>query len=102
MRAIRHLRKWHFAQPEPDILILDGQQRLTSLYQSPMSNQPVHTRGFKGKAIERWYYIDMSAAAAEEADREEAAFSLPEDRIEWKFGDETDLDLSAPDHEYAC
>mgnify|MGYP000687680413 FL=1 len=38
---------------EPDELILDGQQRLTSLYNAMYSKKPVHTRTDKGKEIER-------------------------------------------------
>src|SRR6185295_5178191 len=43
----------------PDQLILDGQQRLTSLYQSIRSGRPVQTRTDKKKPIERVYYLDM-------------------------------------------
>ena len=48
--------------PSPDQLILDGQQRLTSLYTALYSNSPVETRDARGKAIKRWYYLDISAA----------------------------------------
>ncbi len=34
---------------EPDELILDGQQRLTSLYNALYSKNPVHTKTDKGK-----------------------------------------------------
>ncbi|OZH53548.1 hypothetical protein AFK68_16915 [Hydrocoleum sp. CS-953] len=41
----------------PEKLILDGQQRLTALYQALMSNQPVSTTtGHKKKSIKVRYY----------------------------------------------
>jgi uncharacterized protein with ParB-like and HNH nuclease domain len=49
-------------QVAPETLILDGQQRLTSLYQALMSQQSVETRDAKGKPIRRWYYLDMTSA----------------------------------------
>ena len=41
----------------PTELILDGQQRLTSIYSSLYSRNAVHTRTDKGKKIFRYYYI---------------------------------------------
>src|SRR5216683_547809 len=38
-------------------LILDGQQRLTSLFLSLLTNQPVSTADSRGRSIKRWYYI---------------------------------------------
>jgi uncharacterized protein with ParB-like and HNH nuclease domain len=43
-------------------LILDGQQRLTSLTQVLMFKEPVKTRDSKKKLIERYYYIDIELA----------------------------------------
>ena len=40
---------------KPEYLILDGQQRMTSLYLSMSSGQPVPTTTNKGKEIERYY-----------------------------------------------
>ena len=39
----------------PETLILDGQQRLTSLYRSLMSTVAVETKDAKGKPIQRWH-----------------------------------------------
>ena len=44
---------------EAERLILDGQQRLTSLFQSLRLDRPVLTRDQRGRTIKRWYYIDM-------------------------------------------
>ena len=47
---------------EPEKLILDGQQRLTTLTQALSLDEPVHTRTAKGKKINRHYYFDISKA----------------------------------------
>src|SRR5687767_2248840 len=43
------------SSPEPERLILDGQQRLTSLFQALLLNQAVTTRDARGNPIKRWY-----------------------------------------------
>src|SRR5712691_9858580 len=70
----------------PETLILDGQQRLTSLYEALMSLDAVETKDAKGKPIRRWYYIDMRKAVNAEADREDAVLSVPEDKQVKTFG----------------
>lgn len=86
----------------PEGLLLDGQQRFTSLYQTAVRREVVATTNTKKQAIKRWYYIDMQMAVEPAADREEAIFGVPEDRvIRSDFGRKIDLDLSSPDREYA-
>jgi hypothetical protein len=65
----------------PEQLLLDGQQRLTSLYQVLMSGQPVDTEDTRGQSLERWYYVDIDRALGDEGDREEAIISVPPDRM---------------------
>ena len=43
----------------PSELILDGQQRLTSMYSSLYSEKAVDTVTDKGQKIKRYYYIDI-------------------------------------------
>ena len=82
--------------------LLDGQQRLTSLYQALKYPGPVETHDNRGGRIKRWYYIDMFKALDDNTDREDAIVSVPESkRITRDFGRETVLDLSAPELEYA-
>lgn len=77
-------------------LILDGQQRLTSLFQSLAAGQPVKTRDTKKKRLERWFYIDMEIALDPEGDREAAIVAVPADRVERdNFGKDVTLDLSS-------
>ena len=75
--------------------LLDGQQRLTSLYQSLKHEGPVTTQDSRGQSVERWYYIDMLKAMNPEIDRDEAIISVPYDRVATSdFGRETIRDLS--------
>ena len=86
---------------EPSVFLLDGQQRLTSLYQAMLHPGPVDTKDNRGKKIKRWYYIDMLKATDDTTDREEAIFSVPENhKITQDFGRETVLDLSTREFEY--
>ena len=71
--------------PEPERLILDGQQRLTSLFQSLFLGQAVTTRDPRGNQIKRWYYLDIQKALNPNGDRDEAIVALPEDRMTRNF-----------------
>ena len=85
----------------PDAFLLDGQQRLTSLYQSLRHEGPVDTHDNRGRRIRRWYYIDMLAAMDPNVDREDAIISVPEDRKETRnFGREVVRDLSSRELEF--
>ena len=89
-------------QVKPETLILDGQQRLTSLFQALKAENPVETRDSKGKVIQRWYYLDMKKCVGNETDREDAVISIPEDRrLTTAFGRQVVLDLSSRKKEYA-
>lgn len=80
--------------PEPEKLILDGQQRLTSLTQVLALDKPVKTFDAKGKPTERHYYIDI-ALALEEDRIEEAFISVPADRkIKQNFDRDIVMDIS--------
>lgn len=84
----------------PDRLILDGQQRLTSLYQSLAGNRPVDTVDSRGKRLRRWYYVRMRDAIDDDADLEEAIVSIPEDKIiRDQFGRSIVADYSSVDRE---
>ena len=67
----------HKELQKPDQLLLDGQQRMTSLFQVLLSEQLVKTKDVRGKEIHRWYYIDIAKALNPNFDREEAIFSVP-------------------------
>jgi hypothetical protein len=86
----------------PQSLLLDGQQRMTSLYHVTLRGEVVETITPKKKKVRRWFYIDIRKALEAAADREEAILGVPEDRVvRHDFGREVLLDLSTPDREYA-
>ncbi|WP_338463064.1 DUF262 domain-containing protein [Brevibacillus borstelensis] len=80
--------------PEPERLILDGQQRLTSLFQSLFSGKPAVTRDPRNKEIKRWYYLDINKALDPNADREDAIIGLHEDKMMRNFRGEVMHDYS--------
>jgi len=86
---------------KPERLILDGQQRITSLFQAIVTNRVVNTRNSKGYEIKRWYYIDMLKALDTDTDLEEAIFSINENKIVTEnIGRDVVLDLSTKENEY--
>jgi hypothetical protein len=92
---------WLGEPPQPDRLILDGQQRLTSLFQSLTLARAITTRDDKGRPVDRWYYVDMDKSLGDPAAREDAIISIPGDKqIRRDFGREIVLDLSTSDKEY--
>lgn len=85
----------------PDHLVLDGQQRLTSIYQSIYSGKAVKTKTNKGKELKRFYYLSMKDCLDETLDRLEAVVAVPEDkRIKANFDRDVVLDLSDTTKEY--
>lgn len=80
---------------DPQLLILDGQQRLTSLTQAIATTEPVDTQTDKGKKIKRHYYFDIQTALEGPERLEDALVAIDENRKRMKnFGREVDLDLS--------
>lgn len=89
------------ADAEPQMLILDGQQRLTSLYLALRSKQAVPTKTEKGKEIKRFYYLDIAKCLDPDEDRFDAVLSVPDDRkVISDFGRKVDLDISSEELEY--
>lgn len=89
-------------EPKPKTLVLDGQQRLTSMYLALRSGQPVPTRTEKGASIRRVYFLDMAKCLDPEADREEAVISVADTlKVTSDFGRKVDLDVSTPELQYA-
>lgn len=85
----------------PDFLMLDGQQRMTSLYLSLKNKGAVPTCDERKKELKRFYYLDMNKCLNDEEDRYDAVISVPEDRrLTSDFGRVVDLDLSDRAKEY--
>lgn len=90
---------------KPDILVLDGQQRLTSIYNAMYCQTPVPTQTTKKDPIERYYYLDIDLCIASLTDRTldrfDAVAAIPADKIVRKnFGREIDLDLRTRQNEF--
>src|SRR5207249_5317903 len=83
----------------PDRLVLDGQQRLTSLFQALGLDAAVKTQDSRKKEIERWYYIDIARALDPVVDREEARLAIPADRWVRNFRGEVVSDYSTTEKE---
>ena len=88
---------------EPDTLILDGQQRLTALFQVLTLGNVAFRRDAQGSQIRRFYYLDMEACTGNETDREEAVISCREDRrlqVPTSNGKTKPIDLSLTKEQY--
>lgn len=80
----------------PEKLILDGQQRLTTLTQALGPRNPVQTRTSKGKKIQRYYYFDIRKALDNPLALDEAIVAVDENRqLRSNFGRNVELDLSS-------
>lgn len=85
----------------PDFLVLDGQQRLTSIYNAMYCQTAVPTRTDKGQEIERYYYLDIEKCLDEDVDTVDAILSIPEDRmVKSDFGRKVELDLTSREKEF--
>lgn len=85
----------------PEILVLDGQQRLTSLYCAMYSEKPVPTQTIKKDDIQRYYYLDIEKCLDPETDRVDAVISVPDDRkIKEDFGRNIVKNLSTRQNEF--
>lgn len=85
----------------PSELLLDGQQRMTSLYQAAYAKAPVRTRTPRGTEVERFYYLDIKKAVDGVANFEEAIVGLPADKIvRTNFGKTVVLDLTHREAEF--
>ena len=88
------------ASATPEILVLDGQQRMTSTFNAMFSKQAVQTKTDKNKKIKRFYYLDIERCLNSTTDRVDAIISVPEDKIiRSNFGRDVELDLSTREHE---
>ena len=84
-------------------LILDGQQRLTSLTQVLKSKKPVATRDEKKRELRVHYYVDIEKALEGAEALSEAIIMVDERRIvRTNFGRDIRLDLSTTDKEFAA
>jgi len=94
VRPVENVPADHLAAPER--LILDGQQRLTTLTQVLKLSGPVKTTTEKGKPIDRCYYIHIPTALAGPDRLDDALIATDASRQQRSdFGRKLDLDLSS-------
>ena len=60
----------------PGLLLLDGQQRLTSLYHCFRGDGYVDTTDFRSKKVSRKFYVDLRTATSEDIMPDEAVFAV--------------------------
>ena len=84
----------------PEKLILDGQQRLTSIYEAMYCKTAVETKTDKGKKIEVFYYINIEKSLDLDCDRIDSIISIPKSKIVTSdFGRKIEIDLSSQEKE---
>ncbi|BAZ36939.1 hypothetical protein NIES4101_28600 [Calothrix sp. NIES-4101] len=88
------------ASQQPSLLLLDGQQRLTTLFMAFLSQQSVIIKDSKSqKLIEKWYYLDIEKSLNPQCDRKSAIIALPESKI-MRTRNSDWIDCSTPESEY--
>src|SRR5690554_2555256 len=99
-RPVEGLEKQIPKDQKPEKLILDGQQRLTTLTQALALDAPVRTTTAKGKKIKRHYYFDIRKAVEMPHALEEAVIAVDENKqLRSNFGRDVVLDLSSQELE---
>ncbi len=79
----------------PEVLLLDGQQRMTSCYQALKSSEPVRTRNAKGREMSVFYFMDIKTALPSSGRLEGAIRAIPADlKVKTNFNKDIVLDLS--------
>lgn len=82
----------------PELLLLDGQQRTTSMFQALTGNGVVDTEDDRHKKMSRKYYVDIRRAMGSPRDQDAAVVSLPGNGIVLTdFARRVELDVSTQD-----
>ena len=69
------------AQSNPGLLLLDGQQRLSSLYSTLQGDGRVEVLDFRGRRIFRRFFVDVRLAVQSDPIPEEAIFAIDDDGV---------------------
>jgi hypothetical protein len=101
--AVRPVEGAPAATKPLEAYLLDGQQRMTSLYQSTSTRFAVLTQTAKKRPARLHFYFDISAALNPNVARRDAIVAVPEDRVvRENFGRDVALDLSTEEAEFAA
>jgi hypothetical protein len=91
-------------EKNPSILILDGQQRLTTILNALFLTGPVSTRTPTKKKVKRFFYLKIEEIAKDsedDIDWDKAVFFTDEEKRKTEnIGRDVVLDLSSPEKEY--
>ncbi|MFD9959215.1 DUF262 domain-containing protein [Amycolatopsis sp. NPDC058986] len=87
---------------EPEFLLLDGQQRITSLYLALRSGAPVPTTDARNNPMERRYFADIRACIDPARDREDAIISVHGRGVVTTFRGDVVLDVSTVEAQVAA
>ena len=88
------------AGTSPELLLLDGQQRLTSLTQALKGDGVVATKDDRGKLLRRRFFVVVDTALEGEERMDDAVVSIPHDgMVRSNFGKDIDLDVSSREKE---
>lgn len=99
--AVRPVEGAPEASKPLEAYLLDGQQRMTSLYQSTSTRKAVLTQTAKKRPARLHFYFDIRAALNPNTARRDAIVPVPEDRIiRGNFGRDVVLDLSSEEKEF--
>lgn len=101
--AVRPVEGAPAASKPLEAYLLDGQQRMTSLYQSTSTRSAVVTQTAKKQPARLHFYFDIRSALSPNVARRDAIIPVPEDRIvRGNFGRDIVLDLSSEEAEFAA
>jgi hypothetical protein len=101
--AVRPVEGAPVPQKKLEAYLLDGQQRMTSLYQSTSSSSPVLTQTSKKQPAKLHFYFNMRDALSANSARRDAILAVPEDKVlRENFGRDIAIDLSSEDKEFAA
>ena len=82
-------------------LLLDGQQRMTSLFMAMHTDKPVRTKSGGNKERKRFYFIDIELALNSDKEFEDFIISVPETkRLHKHRGSASKIDLSNTDEQF--
>lgn len=86
---------------QPETLLLDGQQRITSLYQALFSEEPALMDRGRNSWAKRHFFLKIAEAVSDAVDIADAIIAVPEDKIvRSDFGRAVDIDLSTREKQF--
>lgn len=98
-RLVEGVKTLSVTHPEPERLVLDGQQRMTSLFQTLFSQEPVETFDARRQRVKRNYYVNIGKAIDPNIERDSAILSISSERLLKNWRGEVVMDISSTEKE---